>query len=181
MWLRAHELAANNKTTTNTNSKWVCSNLLLLSLLLILIAANSCALCSRTMKKSLLSLKLLTRAHDFAEHILRTDLWLHLFPGSLICHIKLPVRQRFDLYGGFNFHTVRSSISQAVWIWQWHILVLLYSQSQGNDILNHRADPCREGGKDECDENLPNNNIGITPPGLILTFIIRFSWQFRCN
>ena len=53
---------------------------------------------------------------------------------------------------------------QAVWIWQWHNLVLLYSQSQGNDILNHRADPCKEGGKDECDENLPNNNIGITPP-----------------
>ena len=36
-------------------------------------ATNSCSTCGHTMKKSLSTPKLLTRAHDFSEHILKTN------------------------------------------------------------------------------------------------------------
>ena len=38
---------------------------------------------------------LFDRAHEFAEHFLRTEKQHHLSPGSLICKIRLPGRQWF--------------------------------------------------------------------------------------
>ena len=50
------------------------SHVVFLILIVLLIAADLCALCSHIMKIFELTLKLLTRVHDFAEHILMKDI-----------------------------------------------------------------------------------------------------------
>ena len=43
---------------------------------------------------------LFDRALEFAEHFLRTEKRHHLFPGSLICNLRLPGRQWLNLLVG---------------------------------------------------------------------------------
>ena len=68
---------------------------------------------------------LFDRAHEFAEHFLRTEKQHHLFPGSLIiiCKIRLPERQCVNLQGeivigGWNYELLSIQAS-TMWYGQW--------------------------------------------------------------